>query len=335
MSRDFALVFAANDEYARGVAVAVSSACAHLSPAVAPEIYILDEGMTAASRVRLERVIARAGASDAVRWVALPADAFRGRGGTAVRSSPTYLRLLIPELLPARISRAVYLDADVLVRGAITPLFTVDLDGAPLGAVQDYAIATTAHAWSGLRGEDRSRAYLNAGVLVMDLERCRATDLSGRALRYVERLGARPSWDDQGVLNAVVDQWHLLDLTWNVQLLNLAVVERLPETELTPHLVAHRRRLVQCGAVLHFIGPKPWSSRSTVPGTGAWVVAFLRSGWYSPVRGALWLAPWLAVRTPRRVWWSVKRQLVRALDAHPVRRVIGRYGAPAPDRLHP
>jgi hypothetical protein len=114
----------------------------------------------------------------------------------------------------------------VFIRRDLTPLLTTDLDGAPLGAVRDYAIDTTAHPWAQIEGGTQARPYLNAGVLVIDVPLWRRTGLGDRALRYVEDHGESPSWDDQRALNAVIDRWHELDPIWNVQLLNLAVMVR-------------------------------------------------------------------------------------------------------------
>jgi lipopolysaccharide biosynthesis glycosyltransferase len=308
-----ALVFAGNDRYARGLAVAIHSSLTHLSGRVAPEIYILDDGLSDVSRARLRRVIDGAGAPGAVHWVADPRRAFGARRDSFATRSPTYLRLLIAEILPRHIARAVYLDADVFIRRDLTPLLTTDLDGAPLGAVRDYAIDTTAHPWAQIEGGTQARPYLNAGVLVIDVPLWRRTGLGDRALRYVEDHGESPSWDDQGALNAVIDRWHELDPIWNVQLLNLAVMERLPATTTAPRLIAQRRTLMREGAVLHFVGPSPWSTTSTVRGTGAWVITLLHSGWYAPHQAATWLVPWLCLWIPRRCAWLMRRMLLRVI----------------------
>ncbi len=314
MCTDVAFVFAANDRYARGLAVALHSTLT-LSGAVVPEVYLLDDGLSAASRARLRRVIERAGATGTVHWVADPRQAFGRRREAFAARSPTYLRLLIADILPPHVKRAVYLDADVFIRRDPTPLLTTDLDGAALGAVPDYAIDTTAHPWAGIDGDTRPRRYLNAGVLVIDVPRWRSARLGERALGYVAERDDNPSWDDQGALNAVIDSWHELDPIWNVQLLNLAVIERLPATSNTPWLLAQRRALMRDGAVLHFVGASPWSTRSTVGGTGAWVTGLLRSGWYQPPEAAVWLVPWLCGWLPRRCTWLARRGLVRMVSA--------------------
>ena len=322
MRNDAALVFAANDRYARGLAVAVDSSLRHLSPAASPEVYILDDGLSDSSRARLRRIVDRVAARETVRWVTDPRQAFGGHRQASAALSSSYLRLLIAEILPRRITRAVYLDSDVLVRGDLSRLLETPLNGAALGAVRDYAIATTTHPWSGLEEQAAPHPYLNAGVLVIDLARWRATGLGDRALRFSAQPHPEPSWDDQGMLNAVVENWHELDPTWNVQLLNLAVLERLPPTEISKRLVTERRTLMRHGAVLHFVGPNPWSTKSTVTCTGEWVAALLRTGWYSPLQAVLWLAVWLCGWIPRRCVWLTRRALVRLVSASPVPRSV-------------
>ncbi len=320
MPGDVALVFAANDRYARGLAVAIDSSLRHLSAAVSPEVYILDDGLSESSRSRISRIVERTAARDTVRWVTNPRHAFGSEGSTSPALSSSYLRLLIADILPQRITRAVYLDSDVLVRRDLSPLFDTPLNGAVLGAVRDYAIATTTHPWAGLETHTGSHPYLNAGVLVIDLARWRATSVGDRALRSSTEPGPGPSWDDQGMLNAVVETWHELNPTWNVQLLNLAVMERLPPTEISQHLVDERERLVRDGAVFHFVGPNPWSTRSMVIGTDEWVAALLHTGWYPPLQAILWLMVWLCGWIPQRCVWMGRRVIVRLMTAPSVGR---------------
>jgi lipopolysaccharide biosynthesis glycosyltransferase len=329
---DVAIVFAADGAYARGLAVAIHSALAHLSTDAPPEVYILDAGLTESSRARLCRVIDRVPSCACVHWVKDPRDAVRTRRGTLAWLSPTYLRLLVPEVLPHHVKRAVYLDADVLVRRDLMPLLEAPLDGAALGAVRDHAMATTAHPWAGIDRQTDHHPYFNAGVLVIDVEGWRSRRLGDRMLEYVADQAGTQAWDDQGALNAVLESWHELDLTWNVQLLNLAFVERLPPTVITEQLVAQRRTLVHAGAVLHFVGPNPWSTKSTVGGTGQWVLALLRTGWYSPGQAVLWLVPWASSWIPRRCLWLMRLRIAQFARApwiaSAVRAMLPRRRAP-------
>lgn len=289
-----------------------------LSPAVAPEIFLLDGGLSRSSRVRLRRVLAAVGASDAVQWIPIPSEERllnlgRPRPGWSPGTTSPYARVLIPELLPRHIRRCVYLDADVLVRRDLSPLFTIGLGTSLVGAVRDFAIGTTVHEWSGVRNRAQPGPYLNSGVLVMDLSGWRDAGLADRVLRYA---AASRGLADQDALNGVLESWQELDYEWNVQLMNLFVVERLPHTELTDRLFQQRRDLYRTGAVLHFVGPNPWSSSSTAPGTMVWARALMRSGWYTPREALIWLVPWLCVRTPRHWLWRWRRVMVRAIDSN-------------------
>src|SRR3712207_6473353 len=52
-------------------------------------------------------------------------------------SRATYLRLLLPRLLPAHVERLLYLDCDILCAGSLRELFDLDLRGNVLAAVRD------------------------------------------------------------------------------------------------------------------------------------------------------------------------------------------------------
>jgi lipopolysaccharide biosynthesis glycosyltransferase len=303
---EYALVLAGDSDkgYARGLAVAMFSALTNLAPGVQPEVCVLDNGLLESSRARLRKVAAAAGRSDALRWISIPGERF----GDIVRDQrfplTTYSRLLIPELVPSHIRRAVYLDADVLVRHDISQLFTIDLGDSVFGAARDTAITSTAHEMSGVRERLSGRPYFNAGVLVIDVPQWRSTGLGERALKYAAD-GSEPlRWVDQDALNAVADNWHELDFRWNVQ---------------QGHGLARSR--YRQAAVVHFVGGKPWNPELKAIGTTAWVGALMRSGWYRPGEALLWLFSWLASRywltTARRRWgtWLLSTRWSRSIKA--------------------
>jgi lipopolysaccharide biosynthesis glycosyltransferase len=207
--------------------------------------------------------------------------------------------LLIPELLPRHLSRALYLDADVLVRHDPSPLFAIALGDAIVGAARDAAITSTDHELSGVRDRALARPYFNTGVLVMDMERWREAGLTERALGYAAASAEPLRWAEQDALNAVLDTWHELDPRWNTQ-----------------HSLFLSRDRFRAAGIWHFVGGKPWNPKCQAPGTMSWAAGLLRSGWYTPREGVVWLLGWLGARcwldrsgTPR--WEPLLRRLRR------------------------
>jgi lipopolysaccharide biosynthesis glycosyltransferase len=291
-----ALVFAVDEGFARPLAVAMHSALEHLSPSLAPEIYVLDNGVSNRSRDRLRRTALRVAGRE-IRWIRVPSERLVDHHGLRHVTSTSYARLLIPELLPANVRRAIYLDGDLLVKSDLSPLFQVELGDAPFAAVRDFVIGSTAHEASGVREPLVSRPYFNAGVLAIDVALWRSTGFAERALAYARAATRTLIFADQDAMNAVAEKWRELDLRWNVQLELLHHIEEIPRTDLTYRLSREREDLYRGAAVLHFTGAvKPWNPWVTAPGATLWARALRRSGWYTPAEYLRWLVPWLSKR---------------------------------------
>ena len=112
-------------------------------------------------------------------------------------------RLLAPLLLDT-VDRIVYLDVDTLMIGDVGDLARTDLQGHPIAA-RDTAVseasewrragrtlkeelATELRRGLGLQ-HGYGHAALNAGVLVMDLDRLRRDDFTARSFAWIEQFG--------------------------------------------------------------------------------------------------------------------------------------------------
>ena len=165
-------------------------------------------------------------------------------GGSPRRVIPritvsTMDRLLAPLLLDD-VDRIVYLDVDTLMLGDVGVLARTDLEGHPVAA-RDTAVSEasewrragtslTEEAASELRrGLGRLHGYgpaaLNAGVLVMDLDRMRRDDFTARSFAWIERFGLN---DQDIVLSYVGPDRSVLDSRWNA----LPVLEDVREPNL-------------------------------------------------------------------------------------------------------
>ena len=163
-------------------------------------------------------------------------------------------RLLLPGML-TEIDRVLYLDIDTLVLGDICELARIDLEGHPLAA--RHSTVSEASEWFRAvrrvaepdatefrRRMFRDHAFghpaLNAGVMVLDLERMRRDDFTKQYLAWVERYGLN---DQDTMLAYVGPDRRVIDPSWNA----------------LPHLedVEHRN-------VIHWTSlSKPWETELT------------------------------------------------------------------------
>lgn len=318
---EVALVFAGDEAFVEGLAVALHSAVRHLSPAVPTGVFVLDNGLSATSLLRLDRVCARANPEHRLQVVAVPSDRVAGLPTRPGMSSTAYSRILIPDLLPPTTCRVVYLDADVLVRGDLRHLLELDLAGAPLAAAKDSNIATTAHleAHAGTVGEPSP--YFNSGVLVIDVDAWRDQGLTEQVLSYAAGRSGPVRFMDQDALNATVPRWQELEPGWNLQLWNVSLAKSRLLTDRQGF--ARDRAMFRKARVLHFTGPKPWRPTCEARGTLSWVGTFVRSRYLARGEVVLWLTGWLVRRARRRPGISLRRWRARADGLRRVAETIG------------
>ena len=159
-------------------------------------------------------------------------------------------RLLLPELLP-EVDRILYLDADVLVRRPIRPLWETDLEDGAVAAVTNPLYRHMEPRIQRDLGLPDRLAYFNSGVLVLDLDRLRRTGLDGELVAFARANAGRVAWPDQDVLNAVLWRHRLrLPPRWNAM---PALWELRPES--LPWSAGEVAEGRQSPAIAHFLGP--------------------------------------------------------------------------------
>lgn len=162
-------------------------------------------------------------------------------------SNSTYFRFLLGEILPHKIDRLLYLDADMICLSSLKGLFETDMYDYVVAVVEDHKIMNLNHASSlGLR----QNTYFNAGMLLINMELWRSLNVGEMCISHLTT-GKTYEFNDQDILNLVLNQKALfLDKKWNTQ---TALLEDFGSSE--PSLV-------------HFTGAeKPWHLSSCHPFT--------------------------------------------------------------------
>ena len=199
------------------LAVTVASLAANLRSNAEIDLYLLQDAVPVEAQRSLE-----------ASWRTLPIRAHwitpdkgllenRVQLGGYAGVPATYFRILAADLLPARLSRIIYLDIDLLVLGDLTELWLQPFDGHVVLAVQlRPSLAVSLDVCPPECQITDDTPAFNAGVLVIDLEAWRRDRLGARALALAERYRERfRSWDQDALNCALVGRWGRLPLAWN------------------------------------------------------------------------------------------------------------------------
>lgn len=125
-----------------------------------------------------------------------------------------YFRLLIPEVLPVDIHRALYIDTDVMILRNIESLFSLDLGDNIIAAVPDISPFNIDHLKS--LNLTRSDGYFCSGFMLMDLDRCRTELSTDRLLNWAKK-SRIVYFHDQDVLNYFLKgRWLALNRDYNI-----------------------------------------------------------------------------------------------------------------------
>lgn len=269
--RGIPVAFFADRNYFPYVAVAVRSIVETASPEKAYDVLVFTDADVRPS-IR-ERLLdeTRGCPNVSLRLVVLSATDLADVSGlfAGALSAMTYGRLLLPTLL-ANYRRAIYLDVDIVVREDLGSLFEIDLQGNSVGAVGDGGIVRRPMTprWRetilNVCPDFDFGPYVNAGVLLMDLDGLRRERSMPRCLDLAAR--NRFVFCDQDALNICLRNRILqLPRRWN------QCTSALPYSAFdgAPDVLGTRT-----GIVHYNTGEKPWKRyRSDSPDWMWWDVA--------------------------------------------------------------
>jgi lipopolysaccharide biosynthesis glycosyltransferase len=178
-------------------------------------------------------------------------------------SLATYFRLLIPQVLPADISKVLFLDADMIIRQSIGPLWNLDIEQFSHAAAISAGMDTYEQELGLLKG----CLYFNAGMMLINLKKWRELEVFERSCDLIRNQPGRLKWWDQDTLNLLLhDRWRPIDLTWNAQPFIYGQTmygQTLNETYEFHHRYQEFNYLqaVTDPAIVHYVGGgscKPW-----------------------------------------------------------------------------
>ena len=257
--------------YAAPLAVTVRSLLEHLDPTASVRLFVLSADLQAVDLAYLRAawaghpVAAELVFPPTLDWVS------RVRYSGHAGQPAAYFRLLLGDLLPADVTRVLYLDSDLLVERDLAALWATPLRGHTAAAVWH----PTMHYVQSHYGRDACTAfgvpprcpYFNSGVLLIDLARWRHREVGTRAMRLAERFRHAFHTHDQCPLNvALAGDWTPLHPRWNAQ----SPLWAIPAAA-APYPAGEFQDALTAPAVVHFTRrEKPWQSACRHPYAPRW-----------------------------------------------------------------
>lgn len=150
-------------------------------------------------------------------------------------SAPLYYRLFVTSILPVDVDQVLFLDCDLIILKDISEVFNnlesefdlaaVDVLEIDIHQNRPWSIGSLDVAISSMKakfGLQESEAWVNTGVMLINLNRWRKLNYEKEFMLLVEKVANVLNWNDECVINAVCHNKKVLHWNWNarVNLLN-------------------------------------------------------------------------------------------------------------------
>lgn len=216
-----AIVCVCDDHYSVLLAALLKSIeCNHLSLETL-EVFVVEDGISSINKAKIYNYI------DSnlmvINWLPL-SDCIPDNAKLPIDNSSAplnvYARLFIPQFIPNRIKKVIYLDVDMIVLEDVSYLNDIALEGKIAGAVQDQFIQVVSR-WGGISnyeelGISADNPYFNSGLMIIDIQKWIEGDVTTKVLDAISKNKKHLLYQDQYGLNAVLfDSWLQLNPSWN------------------------------------------------------------------------------------------------------------------------
>jgi lipopolysaccharide biosynthesis glycosyltransferase len=315
---DPVVLCAADDRYARPLAVTLLTAGETMEKGHELTVYLVDNGLSEQSLMMLKETLA--GLPVHLEMVPRQELGIEDLGVSHHISRTAYLRLFADRWLPSSLDQVLYLDSDLLIAESLTELWRRPLGENFCLAVPDIACpyidsrlapksfrehAPYTAAYRPIPnyrelGLDGGSYYFNSGVMLLNLRRWRNEQMGERLLECLRNNREHVWCWDQYALNAVLaGHWERLPLRWNAGSHLFEFPSRVPG----PIDSEEFREMRERPAIVHFTTEfKPWDFGNQHPWRDRYFEALDRTAWkgWRPVDpGFSWKRWW----TGQAVYW--------------------------------
>lgn len=277
------IVYASDDHYAPMLGISLTSLlennrCAQF------QIHILDSGITEENKLKIE-LVCETFQKKSPHWIPVDdiEDELEMKVAADRGSLAQYARIFISRHLSSDIDRVLYLDCDTIVRKPIDNLYSFDLKGMTIAALED---AFSVYYRPNL-DLNRTDIMFNSGVMLIDMIKWRERKIEQRILDFIRSRRGFVEKGDQGALTAVLSHeticfdtvFNAVTIFFDFSYKEMLAYRRPPayyqETEV--------KRAVEDPVIVHytlsFLSRRPWMEGCTHPWAEEWLRYKSRSPW--------------------------------------------------------
>lgn len=212
-SRHLHIAIASDENYAQFVATLIASICDNNEDFEKISFHLLTNGITKESISKIQSII-----PDKNRELIIyDISNLQERLGIKVPNTialTSYSRLFLDRIIGNDISKILYLDTDIIIASDLSKLWNIDIDNYYIGGCLDIFEGSESKTAIGLSA---NAPYINAGVLLINLDMWRENSLSNKFMDFLYRHGGNVRHHDQGIINGVCkDKIHILPLEYNL-----------------------------------------------------------------------------------------------------------------------
>ncbi len=193
------IAFSSDDNYIQHLGVAIISLLENNKGFDQITIHILDNGISPAGRSTLRSLTASYGRAIIFHELQELLQGLKAYGIPDTISIASYSRLFLPVLLDASVDRVIYADCDAVFEASLEELYAMDMASYTVAAVEDH-VGLSNKTNIGISEQAR---YINAGFLMLDLEKMRAADAVSVMTAFIRKHDGKVQHHDQGVINGV------------------------------------------------------------------------------------------------------------------------------------
>ncbi len=222
-NKTISVVVAGDEPFACGMAVVLFSALVHLKNGFILDARIISMGISQKTINNIEMSLRTLNKPFSLNVLKVDDSIFSQiRITNSYLPKAVYLRLLIPSLCPD-LSKALYLDCDMIVRGDLSELFTMET-----GEYSIWAVVDTLETISQLEKEidlkkyclNPKAIYFNAGLMLMNLDLWREERIADKAFSLAYSNEINLVMEEQSALNIVLNgHWGQLNNNWNFMII--------------------------------------------------------------------------------------------------------------------